>query len=66
MGYTPMVVARSIQELPAAGWVLPCKLGRKRQAGIGLPTSETWSQARPALRTPVKRKVRAVVSDNDA
>lgn len=54
-----------MQELPAAGWVLPYKLGRKRQVGIGLLTSQTWSEASPALRTPVKRTGRAAVSDND-
>lgn len=57
LGYTPMTLSRAVKELTAAGIATPYMLGRTRCLRMERTARETWEQARPLLRTPVKRRV---------
>jgi DNA-binding MarR family transcriptional regulator len=57
LGYTPMTLSRAVKELTASGIATPYMLGRTRCLRMERTARETWEQARPLLRTPVKRSV---------
>lgn len=57
LGYTPMTLSRAVKELTAAGIATPYTLGRTRCLQMAQTPQQTWEQARPMLRTPVKRSV---------
>ena len=57
LGYTPMTLSRAVKELAAAGIATPYMLGRTRCLRMARTPRQTWEQARPLLRTPVKRSV---------
>jgi hypothetical protein len=57
LGYTPMTLSRAVKELAAAGIATPYTLGRTRWLRMERAPLQTWEQARPLLRTPVKRSV---------
>lgn len=57
LGYTPMTLSRAVKELTAAGLATPYMHGRTRCLRMERTPRETWEQAVPLLRTPVKRSV---------
>ena len=57
LGYTPMTLSRAVKELTAAGIATSYALGRTRCLQMAQTPQQTWEQARPMLRTPVKRSV---------
>lgn len=57
LGYSPMTLSRAVKELTAAGLATPCMHGRTRCLRMVRTPRDTWEQARPLLRTPVKRSV---------
>lgn len=57
LGYTPMTLSRVVKELTAAGIATPFTLGRTRCLRMAQTPQQIWEQARPMLRTPVKRSV---------
>lgn len=57
LGYTPMTLSRVVKELAAAGIAKAFTLGRTRSLRMGQPPQQIWEQAKPRLRTPVKRSV---------
>jgi hypothetical protein len=57
LGYTPMTLSRVVKELTAAGIATPFTLGRMRGLRMELTPQEIWEQAKPMLRSPVKRCV---------
>ena len=56
LGYTPMTLSRVIKELTAAGLATVYTVGRSRWLRMEQP-QKTWEQAKPLLRSPVKRTV---------
>jgi len=57
LGYTAMTVSRVVRELTAGGLATAYWAGRSRWLRIESSAQQTWEQARPRLRTPVKRTV---------
>lgn len=57
LGYTPMTLSRVVKELTAAGLATAYTVGRSRWLRMTHPPQQTWEQAKPALRSPVKRTV---------
>lgn len=57
LGYTPMTLSMAVKELTAAGLATPYMQGRTRCLRMERTPRETWEQAVPLLRTPVKRSV---------
>ena len=57
LGYTPMTLSRVVKELTAAGLATPYTVGRTRCLQMAQTPQQTWEQAKPVLRTPVKRSV---------
>lgn len=56
LGYTPMTLSRVVKELTAAGLATVYTVGRSRWLRMEQP-QKTWEQAKPLLRSPVKRTV---------
>lgn len=57
LGYTAMTLSRAVRELTGAGLVTARQEGRARWLQIKHPPAQTWEQAKPFLRSPVKRSV---------
>jgi DNA-binding transcriptional ArsR family regulator len=57
LGYTPMTLSRAVRELTAAGIVTLERRGRDRHLTTDRKPQEVWEQAKPLLRSPVKRTV---------
>jgi len=57
LGYTPMTLSRAVRELTATGIVKLEHRGRDRHLNTDRSPQEVWEQARPLLRSPVKRRV---------
>lgn len=57
LGYTPMTLSRVIKELTAAEIATPYAVGRSRWLRMDRLPQQIWEQARPLLRSPVKRTV---------
>lgn len=57
LGYTPMTLSRAVRELTATGIVKLERRGRDRHLNTDLSPQEIWEQAKPLLRSPVKRTV---------
>lgn len=55
LGYTPMTLSRALRELTTNAIVAVRENGRFRHIALERPPVETWQQALPLLRTPVKR-----------
>jgi len=57
LGYTSMTLSRVVKELTTAGIATPFTLGRMRCLRMEQTPQQIWEQAKPMLRTPVKRSV---------
>jgi DNA-binding transcriptional ArsR family regulator len=57
LGYTPMTLSRAVKELTGAGLVTAYTVGRVRWLRMEQPPAQSWERAKPALRTPVRRRV---------
>lgn len=57
LGYTPMTVSRAVRELQAFGLTELVTVGRSKWLHMPRTKAETWAQAKPYLRSPVKRVV---------
>ena len=57
LGYTPMTLSRVVKELTAAGLATAYKVGRSRWLRMEPPPHVILDQAKPLLRSPVKRTV---------
>jgi DNA-binding transcriptional ArsR family regulator len=57
LGYTPMTLSRAVRELTATGIVKLERRGRDRHLNTDRKPQEVWEQAKPLLRSPVKRTV---------
>jgi len=57
LGYTPMTLSRAVRELTATGIVKLERRGRDRHLNTDRSPQEVWEQAKPLLRSPVKRTV---------
>ncbi len=57
LGYTPMTLSRVVKELTAAKLATAYTVGRSRWLRMAHPPQQTWEQAKPLLRSPVKRVV---------
>ena len=57
LGYTPMTLSRVVRELTAAGLATAYTVGRSRWLRMDQPPQQIWDQAKPLLRSPVKRTV---------
>lgn len=57
LGYTPMTLSRAVKELTATGLATAYTVGRARWLRMEHPPQQTWEQAKPSLRSPVKRTV---------
>lgn len=57
LGYTPMTLSRVVKELTAAGLATAYTVGRSRCLRMAQSPQQTWEQAKPLLRSPVKRTV---------
>jgi DNA-binding transcriptional ArsR family regulator len=55
LGYTPMTLSRAVRELTVAGIVTIKRRGRERHLHTDRSPQEVWEQAKPILRSPVKR-----------
>ena len=55
LGYTPMTLSRAVRELTVAGIVTLERRGRERHLHTDLSPQDVWEQAKPMLRSPVKR-----------
>jgi DNA-binding MarR family transcriptional regulator len=55
LGYTSMTLTRAVRELTAAGIVTLKRHGRERHLHTDRSPQEVWEQAKPLLRSPVKR-----------
>jgi DNA-binding transcriptional ArsR family regulator len=58
LGYSAMSMSRAISELEAAGIARVERVGRERLVRLAGSVRETWSHAKPYLRTPVLHEVR--------
>lgn len=57
LGYTTMTMSRAVKELAAAGLATVYTVGRARWLRMELSPAQVWEQAKPLLRTPVRRTV---------
>ena len=57
LGYTPMTLSRVVKELTAAGLAIAYTVGRSRWLRMEQPPQQIWEQAKPSLRSPIKRTV---------
>jgi DNA-binding transcriptional ArsR family regulator len=57
LGYTPMTLSRAVRELTATGIVRLERRGRDRHLITDRSPQEIWENAKPLLRSPVKRTV---------
>jgi DNA-binding MarR family transcriptional regulator len=57
LGYTPMTLSRAVKELTAAKLATTRTVHRARWLLMEQSAQQIWEQARPMLRTPVKRTV---------
>jgi DNA-binding transcriptional ArsR family regulator len=57
LGYTPMTLSRAVRELTATGIVNLERRGRDRHLITNRSPQDVWEQAKPLLRSPVKRTV---------
>jgi DNA-binding MarR family transcriptional regulator len=57
LGYTTMTLSRAVRELTATGIVKLERRGRDRHLSTDRRPQEAWEQAKPLLRSPVKRTV---------
>jgi len=57
LGYTPMTLSRVVKELTVAGLATAYPVGRSRWLRMEHPPQQIWEQAKPVLRTPVKRTI---------
>ena len=57
LGYTPMTLSRVVTELTTAALAVPFTMGRTRCLRWEQKPQRIWAQARPMLRTPVKRSI---------
>jgi hypothetical protein len=57
LGYTPMTLSRVVKELTATGLATVHTVNRSRWLRMKQPARQTWEQAVPVLRSPVKRTV---------
>lgn len=57
LGYTPMTLSRAVRELTVTGIVKLERRGRERHLITDRSPKEVWEQAKPLLRSPVKRAV---------
>jgi hypothetical protein len=57
LGYTPMTLSRVVKELTAAGLASAYTVGRSRWLRMELPPAQVWERAKPAMQTPVRRRV---------
>lgn len=55
LGYTAMTLSRAVRELSAAGLVTSHQQGRVRWLKMNYSPAEVWENAKPFLRSPVKR-----------
>ena len=55
LGYTPMTLSRAVRELTIAGIVTLKRRGRERHLHTDRSPQEVWEQAKPMLRSPLKR-----------
>lgn len=55
LGYTPMTLSRAVRELTSSGVVKLERRGRDRHLLTDRGPQEVWEQAKPLLRSPVKR-----------
>lgn len=55
LGYTAMTLSRAVRELSAAGLVTSHQQGRVRWLKMKHSPAEVWENAKPFLRSPVKR-----------
>lgn len=60
LGYTPMTLSRVVKELTATGLATVHTVDRTRWLRMQQPAQQTWEQALPVLRSPVKRTVWAL------
>lgn len=63
LGYTPMTLSRVVRELSAAQLATAFTVGRSHWLRMEQPPEQVWEQARPSLRTPVRRSVWVADSD---
>ncbi len=56
LGYTAMTLSRAVKELTAAGIATLRTEGRARWLHTERTAAETWEQAKPLLRSPIKRR----------
>jgi hypothetical protein len=57
LGYTAMTLSRAVRELTGAGLATVRHEGRARWLQMKHPPAQTWEQATPFMRSPVKRNV---------
>lgn len=57
LGYTAMTLSRAVRELTGAGLVTSRQEGRTRWLQMNYPPAQMWEQAKPFLRSPVRRIV---------
>lgn len=57
LGYTAMTLSRAVRELTGAGLVTARQEGRARWLQMNYPPAKLWEQAKPVLRSPVRRIV---------
>lgn len=57
LGYTAMTLSRAVRELTAAGLATTHQEGRTKKLRMKYPPAQTWEEAKPYLRSPVKRSV---------
>ena len=57
LGYTPMTLSRVVKELTATGLATVHTVSRSRWLRMKQPARQTWEQAVPVLRSPVKRTI---------
>ena len=57
LGYTPMTLSRAVRELTATGIAKLERHGRDRYLNTTRSPHDVWEQAKPLLRSPVKRAV---------
>jgi hypothetical protein len=57
LGYTAMTLSRVVRELSATGLADVLTVARSRWLRMEQPPQNIWEQARPLLRSPVKRTV---------
>jgi DNA-binding MarR family transcriptional regulator len=57
MGYTPMTMTRSFDELEVLGIGEHTKIGKDRFVTFRVHGKELWEQAKPFMKSPIKKKI---------